>query len=223
MPEQGIDKPEAESGAVPNGAEAKSQPTPEVGDSARWSALETDLAEARDRLLRSAAEMENLRRRTERDVADARQYAVTGFASDLLSVVDNLRRAIETAPPEARQSGGALAGLIEGVEMTERELLRVLERHGVRRMEAVGQKFDPSFHQAMFEVESADAPAGTIVQVAQPGYAIGERVLRPALVGIARAKKTGAEKTGAGKAEGEGPEEQKEIAGVAGASLDTKV
>ncbi len=152
-------------------------------DAARAAALEVDLADARDRLLRAAAEMENLRRRTEREMADARQYAVTTFARDVLPVVDNLRRALDSAGHLAE---GKATTFVEGVEMTERELLRVLEKNGVRRIDAVGQKFDPHRHQAMLEVETTAVPPGTVAEVAQPGYAIGDRILRPALVAVAK-------------------------------------
>ena len=141
----------------------------------------------RDRFLRLAADMDNLRRRTDREIKDAKSYAVTGFARDMLSVSDNLRRAIETLPEEVRAAADAgVAALIEGVEMTERGMLSTLERHGIRKIEPVGQKFDPNFHQAMFEVPNPDVANNTVVQVVQAGYAIGERVLRPAMVGVAK-------------------------------------
>ncbi|ATN32724.1 nucleotide exchange factor GrpE [Rhizobium sp. ACO-34A] len=150
-------------------------------------ALKAENSELRDRFLRLAAEMDNLRRRTERDVKDAKSYAVTGFARDMLAVSDNLRRALDTIPEEARAAADAgLAALIEGVEMTERGMLATLERHGVRKIEAEGQKFDPNFHQAMFEIPNPDVPNNTVVQVVQAGYAIGDRVLRPAMVGVAK-------------------------------------
>lgn len=150
-------------------------------------ALQAENADLRDRFLRLAAEMDNLRRRTDREIKDAKSYAVTGFARDMLSVSDNLRRAIETLPEEARAAADAtLTALIEGVEMTERGMLATLERHGVRKIDAEGQKFDPNFHQAMFEVPNPNVPNNTVVQVVQAGYAIGERVLRPAMVGVAK-------------------------------------
>jgi len=150
-------------------------------------ALKAENADLRDRFLRLAAEMDNLRRRTDREVKDAKSYAVTGFARDMLSVSDNLRRAIETLPDEARASADAtMTALIEGVEMTERGMLTTLERHGVRKIEAEGQKFDPNFHQAMFEVPNPNVANNTVVQVVQAGYAIGDRVLRPAMVGVAK-------------------------------------
>jgi molecular chaperone GrpE len=143
--------------------------------------------ELKDRALRVAAEMENLRRRTARDVHDARAYAVANFARDMLSVSDNLRRALDAIPAEAKAAGDAgFKALIDGVEITERAMLSALERHGVKKLDPEGEKFDPNFHQAMFEVPNPDVPANTVVQVVQPGYSIGERVLRPAMVGVAK-------------------------------------
>jgi molecular chaperone GrpE len=141
----------------------------------------------KDKSLRLAAEMENLRTRTARDVRDAKAYSVSGFARDTLAVADNLRRALDSLPPESRQSHDkGLLNLIEGVELTERSLIASLERHGVRKLEPEGQKFDPNFHQAMFEVPNPDVPNNTVVQVVQAGYVIGDRVLRPAMVGVAK-------------------------------------
>jgi molecular chaperone GrpE len=143
--------------------------------------------ELKERALRIAADMENLRRRTARDVQDARAYSVANFARDMLGVSDNLRRAIDAVPADARSGGDSgLSALLEGVEMTERSMLSALERHGVKKLEPEGQKFDPHFHQAMFEVPNPNVPANTVVQVVQPGYSIGERVLRPAMVGVAK-------------------------------------
>ncbi|WP_349436981.1 nucleotide exchange factor GrpE [Pararhizobium sp. A13] len=146
-----------------------------------------EAADYRDRYLRLAAEMDNLRRRTARDVKDAKSYSVAGFARDMLAVSDNLRRALDAIPTEAREAGDAgFNALVEGVEMTERAMLSALERHGVQKLEPVGQKFDPNFHQAMFEVPNTEVPNNTVVQVVQDGYTIGERVLRPAMVGVAK-------------------------------------
>jgi molecular chaperone GrpE len=143
--------------------------------------------ELKDRALRVAADMENLRRRTARDVHDARSYAIANFARDMLSVSDNLRRALDAIPAEAKAAGDAgFKALIDGVELTERAMLGALERHGVKKLQPEGEKFDPNFHQAMFEVPNADVPANTVVQVVQPGYSIGDRVLRPAMVGVAK-------------------------------------
>jgi molecular chaperone GrpE len=144
-------------------------------------------AALKDKLLRTLAEMENLRKRTAREVTDARLYGVASFARDMLAVADNMRRALDAVSPELRASAepGAKA-LIDGVELTERELLKALEKNGVRQFTPRGEKFDPNVHQAMFEVPNASVPAGSIVEVVQPGYMIGERVLRPAMVGVSK-------------------------------------
>jgi len=150
-------------------------------------ALMAENADLKDRALRVMAEMENLRRRTEKEIKDTRQYAVSGFARDMLTVSDNLRRALEVLPQEARDAADAsVQSLIEGVEMTERELLNQLEKNGVKKLDPAGQKFDPNFHQAMFEVPNTEVPNNTVVQVVQAGYQIGERVLRPAMVGVSK-------------------------------------
>lgn len=144
-------------------------------------------AELTDRLLRLAAEMENLRKRNERDLADTRAYAITGFARDMLTATDSLSRALMVLPAEARENADAtLQSLIDGIELTEREMQRLLAKHGVTPIEAEGQKFDPHRHQAMFEVPDPSRPEGTVVQVVQAGFAIGDRVLRPAMVGVAK-------------------------------------
>ena len=148
--------------------------------------LEAEKADLKEKLLRALADMENMRRRTEREIADARAYAITNFARDMLNVADNFQRAIDSVPAEAREGDAALKALVEGVELTEREMLKTLERYGVKRLDPQGEKFDPNLHQAMFEVPNADVPSGTVVQVVQTGYVIGERVLRPALVGVAK-------------------------------------
>lgn len=149
--------------------------------------LARESAENKDKLLRALAEMENLRRRTERQVADARDYSIASFARDVLAVADNMHRALTAIGPELRASADAgFKTLLEGVELTERELLKVLEKNGISRFEPQGEKFDPNVHQAMFELPDPSVPAGTIAQVVQPGYMIGERVLRPALVGVAK-------------------------------------
>ncbi len=149
--------------------------------------LAAERDELKDKYLRLAAEMDNLRRRTARDVKDARAYSVSNFARDMLAVSDNLRRALDAIPAEAMEAGDAgLKALAEGVEMTERGMLSALERHGVTKLSPVGQKFDPNFHQAMFEVPNPDVPNNTVVEVVQDGYVIGERVLRPAMVGVAK-------------------------------------
>ena len=149
--------------------------------------LAREAADLKDRLLRTLAEMENMRRRTDKEVADARTYGVTNFARDILAVADNMERALKALDDEIRTKADAgLKALLDGVELTERELIKVMEKHGVRRLEPAGQKFDPNLHQAMLEVPDPSVPSGTVVQVMQPGYTIGERVLRPALVGVAK-------------------------------------
>ncbi len=183
---------------------------------ARVAELEAEAANLRDQMLRTLADMENLRRRTEREIADTRSYAVAGFARDILSVGDNLARALESVPAEARGTADpALKSLLEGVEMTERELLKTLEKHGVSKVDPVGERFDPNFHQAMFEVPNSEVPNGTVVQVMQAGYKIGERVLRPAMVGVGRGGPKPAPKA---EAQGEG-----EAAPEAGARVDRSV
>jgi molecular chaperone GrpE len=150
-------------------------------------ALKAENADLRDRYLRLAAEMDNLRRRTERDVKDAKSYAIAGFARDMLGVSDNLRRALDAIPAEAKEAGEAdLMALIEGVELTERSMHAAMERHGVKKLEPEGQKFDPNFHQAMFEIPNPEVPNNTVLQVVQAGYVIGERMLRPAMVGVSK-------------------------------------
>jgi molecular chaperone GrpE len=155
------------------------------GDAA--AVLVAEVAALQDRHLRLLAEMENLRRRTEREVADARLYGITQFARDVVTVADNMQRALEALDNELREKADAgVKALLDGVELTERELLKALEKHGVTKLDPQGQKFDPYRHQAIFEVPDPSVPAGTVVQVVQPGYLIGERVLRPAMVGIAK-------------------------------------
>jgi molecular chaperone GrpE len=168
-----------ETSAAAAGAAAAGDPKPST-------ALDRELAEMKDRLLRTLAEMENLRKRTEREVTDARLYGVASFARDVLSVADNIRRALEAVPAEALANAQAMKVLVDGVELTERELLKALEKNGVRQFTPQGEKFDPNVHQAMYEVADPSVPAGSIVQVMQPGYMIGERVLRPALVAVAK-------------------------------------
>jgi molecular chaperone GrpE len=148
--------------------------------------LAAENAELRDRLLRAMADMENLRRRTEREKADTARYSISNFARDVLTVGDNLKRTIDHVPADAAAQDPALKSFLEGVELTERELLNVLERHGVTRIEPLGQRFDPNTQQAMYEVTNADVPEGTVVEVMQAGYTIGDRCLRPALVAVAK-------------------------------------
>jgi len=150
-------------------------------------ALTKEAADSRDRMLRTLAEMENLRKRTQKEVADARVYGVSKFAGDIVDIADNLQRALDAVPADAKASADpGLKALIEGVELTERSLLNALEKHGVKKVDPTGEKFDPNFHQAMYEVPDASVSSGTVVQVVQAGYTIGERVLRPALVGVSK-------------------------------------
>jgi molecular chaperone GrpE len=147
-----------------------------------------EAAEYKDKVLRTLAEMENLRRRTEREVADARLYGNANFARDVLAVADNMHRALGAIDPGLREQADAkMKALVEGVELTERELLKVLEKNGVKKFSPAGEKFDPNLHQAMYEVETADLPAGHVAQVIQAGYLLGDRVLRPAMVAVSKA------------------------------------
>ena len=174
-------------------AEAKDEAAAEIApDSARSQdtpptpediiiALEAEKAELTDRYVRLAAEMENLRKRTERELADARKYAVSRFAADILSVGDNLNRAKESAT-----DADALFAIVEGIDVTARDLIHILEKHGVVKIPAIGEKFDPNRHQAMFEVPDESVPSGTVVQQVQEGFMIDDRVLRAALVGVSK-------------------------------------
>jgi molecular chaperone GrpE len=152
------------------------------------AALAQEVADYKDKLLRTLADMENLRRRTDREVAESRAYGIASFARDLLTVADNIRRALDSARDGGSEAGAAASAkaLLDGVELTERELLKVLEKHGIKRFEPQGAKFDPNLHQAIFEVPDPNVPAGCVVQVVQPGYMIAERVLRPAMVGVSK-------------------------------------
>ena len=161
----------------------------ELSPEARMAALEAELAEHKDRLLRALAETENVRRRSQREREDASKYAVAGFAKELLSVADNLRRALDSLPAEEAKDPRTVS-LLEGVEATERELLGVFERNGVRRIDPDGERFDHNFHQAIFEAERPGKPAGTIIEVLQPGYVLHDRLLRPAMVGVAKETRT---------------------------------
>ena len=172
---------EDEVGATPAPPVAESPPEDPVAASAR------ETAELKDKLLRALAEMENLRRRTEREVADARHYGITSFARDILTVADNMHRALHALDEELREKADAgIKALLDGVELTERALLNVLDKHGVKKLDPAGQKFDPNLHQAMYEVPDSTVPPGTVAQVIQSGYVIGDRVLRPALVAVAK-------------------------------------
>ena len=167
---------------------AGAEPAPEEPRSPREAELEAELADAKDRLLRALAETENLRRRAMRDLEEAHKYAITNFARELLEVADNLSRALDAVPPRARDEIDFIKNLADGIVMTEMALLTSFERHQIAKvMPEIGEKFDHNRHQAMFEVETAEQPPGTVAQVLQPGYTIAERLLRPALVGVAKA------------------------------------
>lgn len=178
---------------VIDGEAAERQPDPVL-------AAQREAAEMKDRLLRTLAEMENLRKRTEREVTDARAYGVAAFARDMLDVADNIRRALDAVPVEARESGEAgLKALIDGVELTERALLKALEKNGLKKFDPRGEKFNPNLHQAMYEVPDDAIAPGTVAHVIQAGFMIGDRVLRPALVAVAKAAPKTNEQADSGK------------------------
>jgi molecular chaperone GrpE len=182
------DRPAADDTAAQGEGEAAPVAAPELVPAEQVTAALEAAADFKDRLLRTLAEMENLRKRTEREVADARVYGVAGFARDVLAVADNMHRALGTIEAELREhADGKMTALIEGVELTERELMKVLEKHGVKKFSPEGEKFDPNVHQAMYEVETTELPPGHVAQVIQAGYMLGDRVLRPALVAVVKA------------------------------------
>ena len=148
---------------------------------------DAEIADLKDKLLRALADIENLRRRSQKEREEALKYASANFARDMLSVADNLRRAIESIPEEGDPDGSALVGFIEGIALTEKDLLSALERHKITKIEPMGEKFDPQFHEALFEIPTNDAASGTVMQVMETGYTIHDRLLRPAKVGIAKA------------------------------------
>ena len=176
-------------GPVQDTAAANPKPyvMPDDPEPADPAVSQKELDEARDRVLRTLAEMENLRRRTKKEVDDARAYGISGFARDVLDIADNLQRALDAVPADARASADpGLKALMEGVELTEKSLHNALEKHGVKKFEPIGEKFDPNVQQAMYEVPDQSVPSGTVVQVVQAGYMIADRVLRPALVGVSK-------------------------------------
>lgn len=171
-------------GAAPEAAE---QPqSPDEALQAEVASLKSEVNEGRERVLRTLAEMENLRRRSDREKSDVAKFAITRFARDMLTVADNLDRAIGTVAAEAAEKEATLKAFLEGVELTQRELLNVLERHGVKKVEADGQRFDPNLHQAMLEMEDRDVPAGTVIKSFQPAFVIEDRILRPAMVVVSK-------------------------------------
>ena len=178
MSEKAANQPDEEPGEVANGEALPEAPLPSA----------EEYQELKDRLLRTLAEMENLRSRTQREVEETRKFAVTGFARDLLEVGDNLGRALASVPAEARAQSEFMKNLVQGVEMTERSLQNALEKHQVRRVSPQkGEKFDHKVHQAMFEIPSNELAPGSVAEVIQDGYVIADRLLRPALVGVAKA------------------------------------
>ncbi|MCW2244619.1 molecular chaperone GrpE [Azospirillum fermentarium] len=179
-------------GAAPadTAAEPAAEAAPDAAapaDSEQVAKLEAEIARLKDQLLRSAADMENTRRRAQRDREDAIKYAVAGFAKELLPVADNLRRALEAVPADGREKDEILKSLAVGVEATERQLLAAFDRGGIKKLEPLNEVFDPNFHQVMFEIENTGKPAGTVVQVLQAGYTLNGRLLREAMVGVAKA------------------------------------
>lgn len=169
------------------GATAQASASAEAGAASDVARLETEISALKDKYLRAFAEAENVRRRADKEVADAKVYGIASFARDMLTVADDLSRALAAVDDETKDKAeGAVKALLEGIEITERGLAQALEKHKIRKIEPRGEKFDPNLHQAMFEVPDTSVPNGTVVQVVQAGYVIGERVLRPAMVGVAR-------------------------------------
>ena len=190
--------------ADPAGTETPAEARPEIPleisseHSPREIELETELAATKERLLRALADTENLRRRSAREVEEAHKYAITGFARELLDVADNLSRALVSIPPRARDEIDFVRSLADGVAMTEKSLLASFERHQIAKVvPELGSRFDHNRHQAMLEIETGEHPPGTIAQVMQPGYVIADRLLRPALVGVAKVPGTHASPDGA--------------------------
>ena len=179
---------EAEDPAAEADDDAPEEAAPDEGDTDDADADEEVSGEAalKDQLLRALADAENARRRARKDVDEARTYAISRFAEDLLGVADNLGRALESIPDERRESDEAVKAIADGIEMTAREFESVLGRHGISRIDPLGEKFDYNLHQALFETADTDQPDGTVVQVAQTGYRIGDRLLRAAMVGVAK-------------------------------------
>jgi molecular chaperone GrpE len=175
--------------AKANGGAAETDAQPEADPRDEEIArLKEETGQLKDQLLRTLADLDNLRKRAEREKAEATLYAATNFARDILTVSDNLSRALDMAHADAlKEASEPIRNLIAGVEVTNREMLNVFERHGIKRIDPKGERFDPHFHQAVFEVPTDDEPPGTVVQVLQAGFSIGGRVLRPAMVGVARA------------------------------------
>jgi molecular chaperone GrpE len=173
---------------VEQAAGAGAEAAPEEARSPREAELEAELQDTKERLLRALAETENLRRRSMRDLDEAHKYAISNFARELLEIADNLSRALDAVPPRAREEIEFVRNLADGIALTEKALLTAFERHQIAKvMPEIGDRFDHNRHQAMFEVATAEQPPGTVAQVLQPGYTIADRLLRPALVGVAKA------------------------------------
>lgn len=184
---QPTDADTAAQAAAPSDAAATEAPaTTAAADPEQVAKLEAEVARLKDQLLRTAADAENTRRRAQRDREDATKYAVSSFAKELLAVADNLRRALDAVPAEGREQDEMLKSLAVGVEATERQLLSAFDRAGIKRLEPVGEAFDPNYHQVMFEIENTGKAAGTVVQVLQAGYTLNGRLLREAMVGVAK-------------------------------------
>jgi molecular chaperone GrpE len=164
---------------------------PEDAGADALAAAQAEAADLKDRLLRSAADMENMRKRAERQLEDAHKFAVTGFARDILPVADNLQRALSAVPAERRAEDELVQNLLGGVEAVEKELLGILEKHNITRIEPLGEPFDPNRHEAVFEVPGSPYPSGTVAQVLQPGYLLNDRLLRPAMVGVSKGAPAG--------------------------------
>jgi len=185
-PEEEVLQTEAEAEPESDETEEQAEQTPAPEGPERLSELEAECADLKDKLMRAMAETENVRRRAQRDKEDASKYAIVSFAREMVSVADNLGRALESVDEETRKSNEAINNLFDGVEMTMRELLNNFERAGIKRIDAMGQLFDHNLHEAMFEMEDAEKPSGTVVQVVQVGYTIQDRLLRPAKVGVSK-------------------------------------
>jgi len=152
---------------------------------------EERVRELEESLKRAVAEQENLRKRMEREKADTARYAIANFAREVLGIADNIERAIDAVPKDAAANDAALKTFLEGIEVTERELHKAMERHGIAKLNPEGEKFDPNYHQAMFEIPTTEMPSGMVMQVVQPGYLLEDRVLRPAMVGVSKAAPAG--------------------------------
>jgi len=181
--DQDQDRPNGHDGEAPPGVPGEDAPAADA-----LAASQAEAAALKDQLLRALAETENVRRRAQRDREEAGKYAIAAFARELVGVADNLRRAITAIPPEALANDEALKNLAAGVELTERQLLTAFERFQLRKIEPLGEKFDSNLHQAMFELPAEGQPTGTVLQVLQPGYVLHDRLIRPAMVAVAKAE-----------------------------------